>query len=63
MGPNVLITDDVDVLRHMNAPRSEWRRSEWYSAMAFDPRKDTVFSTRDERLHGELRGKMIAAVS
>ena len=63
LGPNLLVTDDADVIRHMSAPRSGWTRSVWYSRQAFDARQDTVFSTRDEKLHAELRSKMMGAVS
>lgn len=31
--------------------------------MKLDPRKDSVFSTRDEKVHTELRAKMMGAVS
>lgn len=41
----------------MNAPGSRWGRSGWYDAMKMDPRKDNVFSTRDEKLHAELKAK------
>jgi hypothetical protein len=63
IGPNLLVTDDADVVRHMSSPRSKWSRSAWYNAMRFDPRTDTVFSTRDERIHMDLRTKEIGAVS
>jgi cytochrome P450 len=61
LGPNLLITDDADIVRHMAAPRSGWTRSRWYNGVRFDPRKDTVFSTRDEKLHTELKAKMTGA--
>ncbi|KAK3110938.1 hypothetical protein LTR53_014273 [Teratosphaeriaceae sp. CCFEE 6253] len=57
IGPNLLIHNDPDVLRHLLAPGSGWRRSEWYEGMKLDPRVDTVFSTRDERLHTEMKAK------
>ncbi|KAI7543561.1 putative P450 monooxygenase [Hortaea werneckii] len=57
IGPTLLITDDADVVRHMNAPASQWRRSGWYDGMRLDPRLDSVFSTRDEKHHAELRAK------
>ena len=50
LAPNLLITDDADIIRHMSAPRSGWTRGPWYNAMAFDLRGDTVFSTRDEKV-------------
>ncbi|SMY26881.1 unnamed protein product [Zymoseptoria tritici ST99CH_1A5] len=57
IGPNLLVTDDADLIRHMNAPGSRWTRSSWYEAMKMDPRQDNVFSTRDEKLHAELKAK------
>ncbi|KJX95183.1 cytochrome p450 like protein [Zymoseptoria brevis] len=57
IGPNLLVTDDADLIRHMNAPGSRWTRSSWYEAMRMDPRQDNVFSTRDEKLHAELKAK------
>lgn len=55
VGPNLLLTNDPDVIRHMNLPASKWRRSGWYNAFNMDPRADSVFSTRDEKQHSELR--------
>ncbi|CAK3936056.1 Pisatin demethylase [Lecanosticta acicola] len=57
IGPNLLVTDDPDLIRHMNAPGSKWTRSTWYDAMKLDPRQHSVFSTRDEKLHAELKAK------
>ena len=63
MGPDILVTGDPDVIRHMNAPGSRWRRSGWYAAMKMDPRLDTVFSTQDESLHATLKAKEAGGVS
>ncbi|KAF2859031.1 cytochrome P450 [Piedraia hortae CBS 480.64] len=57
IGPNLLVTNDADIVRHLNAPGSRWRRSEWYNGVKLDPRQDTVFSTRDEHVHATLRSK------
>jgi hypothetical protein len=46
----------------MNAPGSKWTRSEWYSGMRMDPRLDSVFSTRDEKVHTELKAKEAGGV-
>lgn len=63
IAPDLLVTDNADLIRHMNAPSSKWRRSAWYEAMRLDPRHDNVFSTRDEGLHAELRAKEASGVS
>ena len=57
IGPNLLTTGDADIIRHISAPGSAWRRSGWYEGMKLDPRVDNVFSTRDEKLHAELKAK------
>lgn len=62
VGSDILVTGDEDVVRHMNAPGSRWRRSHWYEAMRLDPRLDTVFSTRDEKLHFDLKAKEAGGV-
>ncbi|KAM0716514.1 hypothetical protein Q7P37_007959 [Cladosporium fusiforme] len=59
IGPRLLLTDDADLVRHMNAAGSKWRRSGWYDGLRFDPRQDSVFSTRDERFHADLKSKEI----
>ena len=62
IGPNLLITDDAEVVRRYSAPGSGWTRGGWYEGVKLDPRQESVFSTRDERLHGELRGMEGGAV-
>ncbi|KAK4569667.1 hypothetical protein LTR86_003432 [Recurvomyces mirabilis] len=59
IGPSLLITDDADLVRHMNAPGSKWTRGSWYDGMRLDPGHDHVFSTRDEAVHADLRSKEI----
>lgn len=63
IGHDLLVTDDAELIRHMNAPGSRWTRSGWYDAMRMDPRQDSVFSTRNEKLHAELKAKEAGGVS
>jgi hypothetical protein len=63
IGPNLLVTDDPELLRHMSAPRSKWTRGGWYDGVKLDPRMNNILSERDERRHAEMRSKMIGAVS
>ena len=63
IGPDLLVTDDADIVRHMNAPGSKWTRSQWYEGVKLDPRFDSVFSTRDENMHADLRAKEAGGVS
>lgn len=63
IAPDLVIVDDADAIRHIAGPRSAWTRSAWYDTNKFDKREHTVFSTRDEKQHAELRAKEIGAVS
>ncbi|KAH9212789.1 pisatin demethylase [Leptodontidium sp. 2 PMI_412] len=58
IGPNMLVTDDPALMRKMNAVRSPYRRSDWYTGLRFDPTRDNVLSQMDEDTHTELRTKM-----
>ncbi|KEF62777.1 uncharacterized protein A1O9_00750 [Exophiala aquamarina CBS 119918] len=59
IGPNLLVTDDSELLRHLSAPRSKWARGGWYGGVKFDPRMNNILSERDEKKHAEMRDKLI----
>jgi hypothetical protein len=63
IGPNNLVTSDPDLTRRMNAPRSEYRRGDWYNAMRVKPGSNNVLSERREDRHKELREKMAQGYS
>jgi hypothetical protein len=63
VGPNTLICSDAEVMRRLSAPRSPYKRADWYFAMRLNPGQDNIFSTRDEARHDELRRKMAAGYS
>ncbi|EFX04330.1 benzoate 4-monooxygenase cytochrome p450 [Grosmannia clavigera kw1407] len=56
----VLVTDDPDVLRHIWAVRSPYKKGPFYEAVRFNPERDNLVSLRDDRAHGTLRAKMAA---
>lgn len=62
IGPNLLVTDDVDLLRRMSAARSVYTRSDWYDGMKLDPSVNNVISERNDQRHTALRAKMAAGV-
>lgn len=62
IGPNHLVTEDVDLLRHMSAARSVYTRSDWYDGMKLDPNINNVISERNDQRHTALRAKMAAGV-
>ena len=60
VGPNQVITSDPELVRRINAPRSPYRRGQWYAGSRLTPGVDNVFSERQEEKHDELRKKMAA---
>ncbi|WYZ41627.1 hypothetical protein EsH8_V_000522 [Colletotrichum jinshuiense] len=63
IGPNDLLNDDPELVRRMNAARSDYRRSDWYDGGRFNPSKNNVLTWRDENEHTKLRSKMAAGYS
>ncbi|KAK1593185.1 cytochrome P450 [Colletotrichum navitas] len=63
VGPNGLLNDDPELLKRMLAVRSEYRRSDWYDGMRFNPARNNVLSSRNEDEHSKLRSKMAAGYS
>ena len=63
IGPNLLVTDDAELLRRMSGARSPYSKSAWYDGMRIDPRINNVISERDNKHHNALRAKMSTGVS
>jgi hypothetical protein len=61
LGPNLLITDNVNFWKTINEDRA-WKKGSWYPAMALDPGHDSVFSTTDDAHHDVLKGKLSRGV-
>ncbi|KAK0719109.1 cytochrome P450 [Lasiosphaeris hirsuta] len=63
IGPDVLITDEPDIIRCMGAARSPYRRSSWYNAFRTDPYFHSMLSTQDEDYHQDLKSRTAPAYS
>ncbi|KAK5131531.1 hypothetical protein LTR08_000858 [Meristemomyces frigidus] len=63
IGPNLLVTDDPELLRHMSAPRSNWVRGNWYEDYSFGGTTPNIFSETNEKKHARLRTKLGPAYS
>lgn len=50
---------DPNELRRIWAVRSDYKRAYWYRGLRLDPYRDSSFSTLDERVHDELRTKLL----
>lgn len=62
VGPETVLTDDPDVVRHMMAVRGRYTRSQWYQALRLDPDRDSVINVIDNDLHTAMRRKMAPGV-
>ncbi|KAI0120338.1 cytochrome P450 [Hypoxylon sp. NC0597] len=51
IGPNQLMTTDVDIIRRMAHPKSAYTRAPFYQTFRFDPTQDNSFSLLDEKEH------------
>lgn len=54
----MLITTCPDLIRRMNAVRSEFVRGSWYACLKLHPERENVVSITDERQHTALRNRM-----
>jgi hypothetical protein len=57
IGPDLLITDDADIIRRMSAARSSYRRGEWYNACRIDVHNPSMFGTRDTVWHDDIKAR------
>jgi hypothetical protein len=63
IGPDVLITDDAEIVRKMNAARSLYKRDKWYTSFRTDPYVHSMISTDDDDYHNDVKSKTAAAYS
>lgn len=57
IGPNELLTGDPVVIRRMNAVRSRYTRSNWYSLNQLIPGEDSMFSLMDTAEHDKIKAQ------
>ena len=62
VGPDTLVTMDMDLIRKMNATRSPYIRAESYKLFRFKSSVDNVVSTLDDERHTYLKNKMLPGV-
>jgi len=62
IGPDTVITNDVELMRRISAARSPYVRSDWYKGMRFEPGVDHIFSMMDETAHTKRRAQMTNGV-
>lgn len=57
----MLLTDDPDLLRRINAARSAYTRGAWYDGTKLDNIHNTI-SEKDEQKRTEMRAKVVNRV-
>lgn len=62
IGPNDLVTNEVELVLRMSAVRAAYTRSEAYNVTQFDLEVNHVFSERDEQRHLDLRRRLASGV-
>ncbi|KAL1841739.1 hypothetical protein VTJ49DRAFT_6653 [Mycothermus thermophilus] len=60
IGPNELMTSDVEVIRRASAARGGYGRSRWYKMSSPDPHHEGMFSTLDGAVHDRLKAQTAA---
>lgn len=63
VAPDYVVTDDVEVLRIIYAPRSTWLKGRWFDAMRLGADRDNVMTLVDEKAHAEQRSRLIPGYS
>lgn len=61
IGPDVLITDEPEIIRQINAARSSYTKSMWYNALRANPYVHAMISTTDAASHHDIKSKATPA--
>ena len=60
IGPDMLITDDPTIFKHINGVHNGYTRSDWYAVMRLDPYQETLISSRDTAFHDDVKARTAA---
>ncbi|KAI4865389.1 cytochrome P450 [Hypoxylon rubiginosum] len=63
VAPNMLMTDDPEIIRQMNTARNGYARSQWYDSFRLDPYVHNMFSSRDLSYHDDVKNRTAAGYS
>ncbi|KAL8391490.1 hypothetical protein RB595_010203 [Gaeumannomyces hyphopodioides] len=63
IGPNELMTDDVEILRRVSAARSGYERDTWYTTGRFNPYYDNMFTVLQPAAHTRFKSRTLHAYS
>lgn len=60
-GPELVVTDDPEVIRRMSAARSAYGKDEGYKATIRHPDHDSMLSVVDVQKHDQIKSKLAGA--
>ncbi|KAF4429630.1 Pisatin demethylase [Fusarium acutatum] len=63
IGPEVLLTSDVELVKRMSATKSAYGKSSWVEGVRFNPYHETMFAVRDPRQHDRAKARLAPAYS
>ncbi|TVY62782.1 Cytochrome P450 monooxygenase mpaDE [Lachnellula suecica] len=63
VGPNEIISSDPDVWRKILGVRTEYRRSDWFESIRWNPDGETLGTTLDNQAHKKLRSQLAPGYS
>ncbi|RBA13220.1 hypothetical protein FPRO05_13647 [Fusarium proliferatum] len=63
IGPQVLLTSDVELVKRMSATKSSYGKSSWVDGVRFNPYHETMFAVRDPRQHDRAKARVAPAYS
>lgn len=63
LGPNVLLTDDPEVIKSLSSAKSRYKKSTWYLGSRFNPYHTTMFITLDPVAHDKTKSQVLPGYS
>jgi cytochrome P450 len=63
IGPELLVTSDVEVVKRMSARKSTYRKSTWVDGVRLNPYNETMFMVRDPHEHDRIKTRLAPAYS
>lgn len=57
VAPDMLMTNDAGVIRHINGVRTGYKRSSWYHSFRINPYRENMISTTNDAFHTYLKSR------
>lgn len=63
IGPDMLITDDPAIFKHINGAHTGYARGDWYAVMGLDPYQDTMIASTNTKFHDDVKARAAAGIT